>query len=226
MEDVEKITENTGNISIAKKKKKKIKKSKDLQLQAPIKDTDDPKETMKKETGVKSNDGDKNKKKKERKRKAIEELKDNDKQERTNIQQKSKKKKKKKSTKPIAETAEEEAVESRAKQLAIQYLQQWKHFRNVWSFQKVRQVWLLRNMYDVDMVDDEVFEILIEYLEPLKGMAKTTTLQKAEQLLKDQEQSDSEQEDTHTKEETDVQKRAKLTDKQLDRVRQVMQILV
>jgi WKF domain len=31
---------------------------------------------------------------------------------------------------------------------AIDYLRTWKSDRSVWKFQKVRQIWLLANMYD------------------------------------------------------------------------------
>ena len=32
--------------------------------------------------------------------------------------------------------------------LCASYLQQWKYERESWRFQKVRQVWILRHMYD------------------------------------------------------------------------------
>jgi len=39
-------------------------------------------------------------------------------------------------------------VDSTAKYHALEYLRRWKLQRSEWSFQKVRQVWLLQNMYD------------------------------------------------------------------------------
>lgn len=36
---------------------------------------------------------------------------------------------------------------------AIDYLRKWKHDRSSWSFKKIRQVWLLKNMMDADKVD-------------------------------------------------------------------------
>ena len=42
--------------------------------------------------------------------------------------------------------------EKSAKDLAIEYLKQWKKHRDEWKFQKVRQVWLLNHMYKQDMV--------------------------------------------------------------------------
>ena len=38
--------------------------------------------------------------------------------------------------------------DSTAKYHALEYLKRWKLQRSEWSFQKVRQVWLLQNMYD------------------------------------------------------------------------------
>lgn len=40
-----------------------------------------------------------------------------------------------------------------AAEMSIQYLHQWKNDRSSWSFRKVRQVWLLKNMFDRKKVD-------------------------------------------------------------------------
>ena len=39
---------------------------------------------------------------------------------------------------------------------AIDYLRKWKHDRSNWSFKKIRQVWLLKNMMDTDKVEPTV----------------------------------------------------------------------
>ncbi|XP_071965491.1 uncharacterized protein [Antedon mediterranea] len=173
------------------------------------------------ENVIKLDDGDNNEKQ-ERKRQFSEEIT----KDKSKTKAKSKKRKKKIKEKHDDSSDVDKTNDRKAQTLALQYLQQWKKFKNVWSFQKVRQVWLLRNMYDTDMVDDDYFEILLEYIEPLKGLAKITTLEKAEKLLKEQEESESEDESPQQDEEEDGDKRVKLTDKQMDRVRQVIQILV
>ncbi|KAI8575911.1 hypothetical protein K450DRAFT_259356 [Umbelopsis ramanniana AG] len=55
---------------------------------------------------------------------------------------------------------------------AIDYLRTWKSDRSEWKFQKVRQIWLLANMYDEVKISDEDFAILLEYVQDLKGKAR------------------------------------------------------
>ena len=50
-----------------------------------------------------------------------------------------------------AKTESSEA-DAKAETLALEYLQQWCNNREEWSFQKVRQVWLLQHLYDTDKV--------------------------------------------------------------------------
>ena len=47
---------------------------------------------------------------------------------------------------------EAEAAKGTGAPLALEYLQKWDSDRSHWTFQKVRQVWLLQNMYDTDKV--------------------------------------------------------------------------
>ncbi|CAH1793780.1 unnamed protein product [Owenia fusiformis] len=110
--------------------------------------------------------------------------------------------------------------------LCLQYLKEWKTNKEKWSFQKVRQVWLLKHMYDVEKIPDEDFEILLSYLEGLKGKAREVTIQNAEELLNDDD-SDSTDDDGGGEEAQSKTKPKgqKLSDKQCDRIRQVLQIL-
>jgi WKF domain len=48
--------------------------------------------------------------------------------------------------------SETKQTDSTAKFHALEYLRRWKQCRSEWSFQKVRQVWLLQNMYDEKQV--------------------------------------------------------------------------
>ncbi|CAH1273174.1 C7orf50 [Branchiostoma lanceolatum] len=125
------------------------------------------------------------------------------------------KKEAKKSALPQEPVKEEEKKESVA-HLGSVYLQTWKSDRPSWVFRKVRQVWLLRNMYNTDKVSDEDFPILLEYLTGLQGKGRETTVAEAEKLLQAQEHKEGEEEGTG---ET-------LSGGQLERVRQVLQVLV
>jgi hypothetical protein len=72
-----------------------------------------------------------------------------------------KKKRKAKKEKTDAENPEGEQEQpqtqpdqksNKTKFLASSYLQQWKYEKDSWKFQKVRQVWILRNMWFSKMV--------------------------------------------------------------------------
>ncbi|XP_067672245.1 cilia- and flagella-associated protein 251-like [Haliotis asinina] len=74
-----------------------------------------------------------------------------------------------------------------AKDAALAYLNQWYYHHDVWRFQKVRQVWLLSHMYDINMVSDEGFVRLLKYLEDLKGHSRAETTKQAETILEEAE---------------------------------------
>ncbi|KAM5152301.1 protein cholesin isoform 1-T3 [Mantella aurantiaca] len=115
----------------------------------------------------------------------------------------------KKESEGLAEEKNEPSKPSAA-ELALQYLMSWSKKHSEWKFQKTRQTWLLMNMYDQEKVPDKYFHIMLDYLGGLKGSARETTIQKAEDYMK---QCDSEE----TREEEDSQK--------IQRIREVLQLL-
>ncbi|XP_066293070.1 uncharacterized protein C7orf50 homolog isoform X2 [Branchiostoma lanceolatum] len=126
------------------------------------------------------------------------------------------KKEAKKSALPQEPVKEEEKKES-VVHLGSVYLQTWKSDRPSWVFRKVRQVWLLRNMYNTDKVSDKDFPILLEYLAGLQGKGRETTVAETEKLLQAQE---------HREEGEEEGTGETLSAAQLERVRQVLQVLV
>ncbi|XP_078691111.1 protein cholesin-like [Branchiostoma floridae x Branchiostoma belcheri] len=127
---------------------------------------------------------------------------------------KMRKKEAKKSALPQEPVVKEEEKKESVVHLGSVYLQTWKSDRPNWVFRKVRQVWLLRNMYNTDKVSDEDFPILLEYLAGLQGKGRETTVAEAEKLLQGQE---------HREEEGTGETVSAV---QLERVRQVLQVLV
>lgn len=93
-----------------------------------------------------------------------------------------------------AAASEEDKASGKSCTEALAYLKQWKDNKNEWHFQKVRQTWLLQNMYDDKLVDESHFELLLEYLQGLQGKAKEITVEKADKLLESDDTS-SEAED-------------------------------
>ncbi|XP_040297266.1 uncharacterized protein C7orf50 homolog [Bufo bufo] len=110
----------------------------------------------------------------------------------------------------LAGETEEKPAKSAAGEQALKYLKRWSKKHPEWKFQKIRQTWLLMNMYDPEKVPDKDFKRLLNYLGGLKGSARETTIQKAEEYMK-------EQDSCQTQEEPDQQK--------LDRIREVLQLL-
>jgi len=49
------------------------------------------------------------------------------------------------------------------------YLSTWQNYPSEWKFQKNTQSWMLRNMYQIEIIPKESFTILIGYLKGLKG---------------------------------------------------------
>lgn len=130
---------------------------------------------------------------------------------------KKKKQKKKKAKKPQETANRDDEKSAKARNLSIEYLRLWKRDRGSWNFQKVRQVWLLKNMYNEEKLTEEDFGIMLEYLEGLSGIARKTTVDKAEKIMKDSDLSEKNSEEEKTT--------APFSEAQLERVRQVLQLL-
>ncbi|KAG7335591.1 hypothetical protein KOW79_000284 [Hemibagrus wyckioides] len=94
------------------------------------------------------------------------------------------KKEEKKKQKELGKSEKEEIKSSIAQTQALEYLTCWSEKRDEWKFQKTRQVWLLQHMYDSEKVPDAHFSLLLSYLEGLRGVARETTVQKAEALVR------------------------------------------
>ncbi|XP_036446817.1 uncharacterized protein C7orf50 [Colossoma macropomum] len=101
-----------------------------------------------------------------------------------------KEEKKKQKEKEMSE--KEGSKTSVAQKQALEYLTCWSEKRDEWKFQKTRQVWLLQHMFDSEKVSDAHFAVLLSYLEGLQGVARETTVQKAEALVRWGGQEDTE----------------------------------
>ncbi|KAH8552500.1 hypothetical protein BGW37DRAFT_489225 [Umbelopsis sp. PMI_123] len=112
---------------------------------------------------------------------------------------------------------------------AIDYLRTWKSDRASWKFQKVRQIWLLANLYDEVKISDEDFTILLAYIQDLKGKARQATIEEATQIHQqypDQDDSESETDqpvaggvDDHDDDEFDAEKMMAKAQKQAQNVK-------
>ncbi|KAL4624381.1 hypothetical protein GN956_G17866 [Arapaima gigas] len=136
-------------------------------------------------------------------------------EERHTLERKLKKLRKKEEKKKSLTVEKSEMVPEEQKptaaQLALQYLTSWSKKSAGWKFQKTRQTWLLQNMFDLEKVSDKNFSRLLSYMEGLRGVARDTTVQKGEALVRELEEQGME--------EMESQQRA-------ERARQVIQLLV
>ncbi|KAM5213605.1 protein cholesin isoform 5-T6 [Hipposideros larvatus] len=132
------------------------------------------------------------------------------------LERKLKKERKKEERKRLREagltTAQSPPAKRSGAQLALDYLCGWAKNHENWRFQKTRQTWLLTHMYDGDKVPEEQFPILLAYLEGLKGRARELTVQKAEALMRELDESGASGPDSLLLDKT-------------QRVRQVLQLL-
>ncbi|KAH0517848.1 hypothetical protein LTLLF_118835 [Microtus ochrogaster] len=141
-------------------------------------------------------------------------------EERRVLERKLKKERKKEEKKRLreagiaaAQTAKGQTLPAKpsAAVLALEYLQGWARKQESWRFQKTRQTWLLLNMYDEEKVPDEHFSTLLDYLEGLKGSARELTVQKAEALMQELDEANTEARDAQLG--------------KMERLRQVLQLL-
>lgn len=114
----------------------------------------------------------------------------------------------------VKDESKAEDGENIAMNQALIYLRTWYKTREQWTFQKVRQVWLLQHMYDVNQVNSKCFKRLLAYMDGMKGQARAKTIETANKMMDTESVSTGE-------EETE----AAHTEEQLDRAKRVLQRL-
>ncbi len=90
------------------------------------------------------------------------------------VKDKTKKRKMKKADGTKAEGEMEAAHETVGQNRALRYLDAWKADRDGaggagWKFEKCRQIWLLQHCYDTAKIPDKKFDLLLEYMDTIKG---------------------------------------------------------
>ncbi|KAF9290956.1 hypothetical protein BGZ68_005543 [Mortierella alpina] len=82
----------------------------------------------------------------------------------------------------------------------LAYLVEWKRARATWKFQKLRQVWLINNMYDDTQLPSTHWGIFLDYIHDLKGAARTAAIQEAKKIVEAPEPEEDEKESEEDKE--------------------------
>ncbi|KAJ3630953.1 hypothetical protein MTP99_012114 [Tenebrio molitor] len=75
--------------------------------------------------------------------------------------------------------------ELHSQQESLNYLSKWKHTRDEWKFEKLRQIWLLHNLYDSDKIPQEFWETLLEYFNNAQGKVRDTLLKEAVKIVEE-----------------------------------------
>ncbi|BFZ17878.1 hypothetical protein BsWGS_20917 [Bradybaena similaris] len=89
-----------------------------------------------------------------------------------------------------AATSLKEGQEMDKNEKALQYLKLWQSRRSVWKFNKRWQIHLLNIMYDTALLSDEDFQILLQYLDGLKGKGREKTKEDALQIFSNGEKTE------------------------------------
>jgi len=87
-------------------------------------------------------------------------------------------------------------------------LLQWKHSRNEWKFEKLKQIWLMDNLLDENAISDNLFPVVLEYFEGCKGMAREVLLRKGMEIIRKTE-AETDEDDKREIMESTAYKRAR-----------------
>ncbi|CAI2177107.1 3397_t:CDS:2 [Funneliformis geosporum] len=113
-----------------------------------------------------------------------------------------------------------------AAKTGLNYLLIWRYRKEEWKFQKVRQIWLLKNAYHEDLFSDDFFKVFIEYIAELSGKSRHTTLKMAQDIVnKFESEADGaigEQEDDEKADQKDVKRIEQI---KLNRAKAVVRVL-
>ena len=81
----------------------------------------------------------------------------------------------------------------------LQYLQQWKsRATSGWKFNKSKQIWILKNLYDRNALPRSYFKIALQYLDGLQGNQRNVLKNQAKTIL-EKEDGDAENDKTYRK---------------------------
>ncbi|KAJ3001247.1 hypothetical protein HKX48_002987 [Thoreauomyces humboldtii] len=74
--------------------------------------------------------------------------------------------------------------EGKRRAAAVEYLDKYVNNKAAWKFQKLRQVWILRNLWYTHQLNDEEFEMALKYVKNLSLQAREETVEEAKEILR------------------------------------------
>lgn len=145
----------------------------------------------------------------------LEELKESEKPE-NNIAIVTGRQKKKQKHQKLVDAQKGQSAE-KEKQRNAEYLNKWKHARDSWKFEKLRQISIQQTMFESDKLDDDVWSIALEYLAGSKGSAKDKIVKLANDVIEEVDKLCEQQE-------SEEQKQSIINSAKYQRARDLLQI--
>ncbi|KAJ2997345.1 hypothetical protein HDV02_005617 [Globomyces sp. JEL0801] len=141
-------------------------------------------------------------------------------------------KKKEKSSK-VVESKEKESKdvtvsedkETKAKKASLYYLSQFINDKQNWKFQKVRQTWILRNLYYQHQIDNAQFKNALLYMANMGSKAKAETIEEAKLMIEQANNSKKQQEDEQQEGDEKAIEQMEITDTILKRAKKIVKQL-
>lgn len=76
-----------------------------------------------------------------------------------------------------------------------EYLNKWKGDRDLWKFEKRKQIYIQTNCFEPNRVQDDDWTVCLEYLEGSKGKSREALIASAEKLIGEIDESQDQQQD-------------------------------
>ncbi|KAJ8933906.1 hypothetical protein NQ314_013706 [Rhamnusium bicolor] len=77
-------------------------------------------------------------------------------------------------------------------QNVLNYLSKWKHSRDEWKFEKLKQIWLQQNLFDCSKIPNEFWETAVDYFSGSKGFIRNCVLRDALKIIENENESSQE----------------------------------
>lgn len=91
---------------------------------------------------------------------------------------------------------QQESKRARTKTKIEEYLHLWKEEKEKFKYQKARQIYIQKFIFDKTRISDEIWEVTVEYCQGIQGNGKQIILDKAKKIIEelDEKTSKSDQE--------------------------------
>lgn len=82
--------------------------------------------------------------------------------------------------------------ELNAQQNALNYLSKWKHSRDQWKFEKLKQVWLQQSLFDLSKIPNEFWDTTVDYFSGARGAIREKILKDALEIIEKDDNTEEE----------------------------------